>query len=290
MCQLSVSTASPIRNLQQSAISLDVSEQKDEQLKSIQEQCFQEVEELKTVLMNERSLKVALAEELDVREKRLQQTAVEIQALSSLKTGLEGSLQTSNTRANDEKVKYDREMSLKEDEMDKMREQIQRLEKDLEIKLQQIRALEQDRDRVKDAYEQMMAGVKSELGEFVSAGIVLNGCFIFPFPIIILLEVERTQSTRNVVCSNMKISIIVHGSALRFHTKDICCCSPCCSLISHSLVSLVFCEYKCRKLTITAIFFYSQPGRLFVLIEKFNIRFELFMLRFFRAFLRENTF
>lgn len=172
MCQLyvaiKVSTAWPIRNLNQSAIFLDVSEQKDEQLKSIQEQCFQEVEELKTVLMNERSLKVALAEELDVREKRLQQTAVEIQALSSLKTGLEGSLQTSNTRANDEKVKYDREMSLKKDEMDKMREQIQRLEKDLEIKLQQIRALEQDRDRVKDEYEQMMAGVKSELGEFVS--------------------------------------------------------------------------------------------------------------------------
>ena len=174
MCQLymyvaiKVSTAWSIRNLYQSAIFLDVSEQKDEQLKSIQEQCFQEVEELKTVLMNERSLKVALAEELDVREKRLQQTAVEIQALSSLKTGLEGSLQTSNTRANDEKVKYDREMTLKKDEMDKMREQIQRLEKDLEIKLQQIRALEQDRDRVKDEYEQMMAGVKSELGEFVS--------------------------------------------------------------------------------------------------------------------------
>ena len=147
---------------------LDVSEQKDEQLRSIQEQCFQEVEELKAVLMSERTLKLELAEELDVREKRLQQTTVEIQALSSLKAGLEGSLQTSNARANDEKVKYEREMSLRKEEMDKMSEQIRRLEKDLESRLQQIQALEQERDHVRDAYEQMMAGVKSELGEFSS--------------------------------------------------------------------------------------------------------------------------
>lgn len=147
---------------------LDVSDQKNEQVKNIQEQCFQEVEELKTVLMRERSLKAELAEELDVREKRLQQTTVEIQALSSLKAGLEGSLQTSSARANDEKVKYEREMSLRKEEMDKMSEQIQRLEKDLESRLQQIQALEQERDHVRDAYEQMMAGVKSELGEFSS--------------------------------------------------------------------------------------------------------------------------
>ena len=146
---------------------LDVSEQKDEQLKNIQEQCFQEVEELKTVLLSERSLKAALAEELDVREKRLQETSVEIQALTSLKAGLEGSLQTSNARAHDEKVKYDKEMSLRKDEMDKLSEEIQRLEKDLENRLQQIQALEQERDRVRDAYEQMMAGVKSQLGEFI---------------------------------------------------------------------------------------------------------------------------
>lgn len=146
---------------------LNVSEQKDEQLRNIQEQCFQEVEELKTVLMSERSMKAELAEELDVREKRLQQTTVEIQALSSLKAGLEGSLQTSNARALDEKVKYDREMSLRNGEMDKMSEQIQCLEKDMENRLQQIQALEQERDHVRDTYEQMMAGVKNELGEFI---------------------------------------------------------------------------------------------------------------------------
>lgn len=146
---------------------LNVSEQKDEQLRNIQEQCFHEVEELKTVLMSERSMKAELAEKLDVREKRLQQTTVEIQALSSLKAGLEGSLQTSNARALDEKVKYDREMSLRNGEMDKMSEQIQRLEKDMENRLQQIQALEQERDHVRDTYEQMMAGVKNELGEFI---------------------------------------------------------------------------------------------------------------------------
>lgn len=116
--------------------------------------------------MSERSLKAELAEELDVREKRLQQTTVEIQALSSLKAGLEGSLQTSNARANDERVEYEREVSLRKEEMDKMSEQILRLEKVLESRSQQIQALEQERDRVRDAYEQMMAGVKSELGEF----------------------------------------------------------------------------------------------------------------------------
>ena len=171
---------------------LDSSEQKDEQLKNIQEQCFQEVEELKTVLMSERSMKAELAEELDVREKRLQQTTVEIQALSSLKAGLEGSLQTSNARANDEKVKYEREMSLRNGEMDKMSEQIQRLEKDLENKLQQIQALEQERDHVRDAYEQMMAGVKSELGEF---------CFSFLNIPELIERLEKTRSTLHpVVC------------------------------------------------------------------------------------------
>ena len=161
--------------------SLDVSEQKDEQLKNIQEQCFQEVDELKTVLMSERSLKAELAEELDVREKRLQQTTVEIQALSSLKAGLEGSLQTSNARANDEKNKYQREMSLRKEELDKMSEKIQRLEKDLESRLQQIQALEQERDHVRDAYEQMMAGVKSELGKCTSEYLT-NVCCVFLYP------------------------------------------------------------------------------------------------------------
>jgi len=159
-----VAAKSRIQELEeQLAVELQKSEQKDEQLRNIQEQCFQEVEELKTVLMSERSMKAELAEELDVREKRLQQTTVEIQALSSLKAGLEGSLQTSNARALDEKVKYDREMSLRNGEMDKMSEQIQRLEKDMENRLQQIQALEQERDHVRDTYEQMMAGVKNEL-------------------------------------------------------------------------------------------------------------------------------
>lgn len=147
---------------------LDISEQKDEQLKNIQEQCFLEVEELKTALFNERSLKAGLVEELDVREKRLQKTTVEIQALASLKAGLEGSLQTSNARAHEEKLRYDREISLKKEEMDKLSKELQRLEKDLENKLHQIQALEQERDHVRDAYEQMLAAVKSELGEFNS--------------------------------------------------------------------------------------------------------------------------
>ncbi|XP_020618809.1 myosin-15-like [Orbicella faveolata] len=159
-----VAAKSRIQELEeQLAVELQKSEQKDEQLRNIQEQCFHEVEELKTVLMSERSMKAELAEELDVREKRLQQTTVEIQALSSLKAGLEGSLQTSNARALDEKVKYDREMSLRNGEMNKMSEQIQRLEKDMENRLQQIQALEQERDHVRDTYEQMMAGVKNEL-------------------------------------------------------------------------------------------------------------------------------
>lgn len=126
------------------------------------------MEELKAALRNERSLKAELAEELDVREKRLQQTTVEIQALTSLKAGLEGSLQTSNARANDEKVKHDREMSLRKEEMDKLSKEIQCLEKELENRLQQVQALEQERNQVRDAYEQMLAAVKSELGEFTS--------------------------------------------------------------------------------------------------------------------------
>ena len=122
-------------------------------------------------LSSERSLKAELAEELDVREKRLQQTTVEIQALTSLKAGLEGSLQTSNARAHDDKVKFDREMSLKKDEVDKLNKELLRLEKELEDRWQKIQALEQERDQVRDAYEQMLADVKSELGEFTPSSL-----------------------------------------------------------------------------------------------------------------------
>lgn len=144
-----------------------IREQKDEQLKNVQEQCFQEVEELKSALSRERSLKAELAEELDVREKRLQETTLEIQALTSLKTGLEGNLQTSNARAHDDKVKYEREMGLRKEEIENVSKEMQRLEKELENRLQQIQDLEKERDQVRDAYEQMLAAVKSELGEFV---------------------------------------------------------------------------------------------------------------------------
>ena len=141
-----------------------VSEQLFEQLKNIQEQCFQEVEELKATLFSERSLKTELAQELDLREKRLQQTTVEIQALTSLKTGLEGSLQTSNARALDDKAEYERELSLKKEEMDKLCTKLTELEKELEEKIDRVHALEQERDQVRDAYEQMLVDVRNELG------------------------------------------------------------------------------------------------------------------------------
>ena len=133
-------------------------------MKNVQEQCFQEVEELKAALFSERSLKAELTQELDLREKRLQQTTVEIQALTSLKTGLEGSLQTSNTRALDDKAEYEREFSLKKEEMDKLCTKLTELEKELEKKIDRVHALEQERDQVRDAYEQMLVDVRNELG------------------------------------------------------------------------------------------------------------------------------
>ena len=133
-------------------------------MKNVQEQCFQEVEELKAALFSERSLKAELAQELDLREKRLQQTTVEIQALTSLKTGLEGSLQTSNARTLDDKAKYERELSLKKEEMDKLCIKLTELEKEVEEKIDRVHTLEQERDQVRDAYEQMLVDVRNELG------------------------------------------------------------------------------------------------------------------------------
>ena len=98
-----------------------------------------------------------------MREKRLQETTVEIQALTSLKIGLEGSLQTSDTRALNDKVTYEREMRLKKEEIDKLCTKLQGLDKELKEKIEQIHALEQKRDQVRDAYEQMLAAVRSEL-------------------------------------------------------------------------------------------------------------------------------
>lgn len=145
------------------------SEELEQQLKNIQEQCFQEVEELKTTLSRERSLKTELAQELDLREKRLQETSIEIQALTSLKTGLEGSLQTSNARALDDKANYEREISLKNKEMDMLSANLHRLEKELEEKTGRVHALEQERDQVRDAYEEMLAAVRSELDAKISS-------------------------------------------------------------------------------------------------------------------------
>ena len=139
----------------------------DEQLKNIQEHCFREVEELKSALSREHLLKAELAKELDIREKRLQETTIEVQALANLKAGLEGSLQTSNARAHDNQLKYVAEMSLMKEEVDELTKQRQRLEEELENRLQKIQALEKERDQVRETYEKMLAALKSELGEFI---------------------------------------------------------------------------------------------------------------------------
>lgn len=138
-----------------------------EQLKNVQEQCFQEVEELKATVLRERSLKTELAQELDVREKRLQESTVEIQALTSLKAGLEGSLQTSNARAHDDRAAYEREISLKKEEGDKLCTKLQGFEEELKEKAELIHALEKERDQVRDEYEKILADLKSGLGNYL---------------------------------------------------------------------------------------------------------------------------
>lgn len=138
-----------------------------EQLKNVQEQCFQEVEELKATVLRERSLKTELAQELDVREKRLQESTVEIQALTSLKAGLEGSLQTSNARAHDDRAAYEREISLKKEEVDKLCTKLQGFEEELKEKAELIHALEKERDQVRDEYEKILADLKSGLGNYL---------------------------------------------------------------------------------------------------------------------------
>ena len=137
-----------------------------EQLKNVQQQCFQEVEELKSALFSERSLKKELAEELDLREKTLQETNVEIQALATLKTGLEGSLQTSNVRAADDRAKFERDLSLSKGEVDKLHAMLKGLEKEIAEKSERVHTLELEKEQVKDAYEQMLADVRNELGKF----------------------------------------------------------------------------------------------------------------------------
>lgn len=134
-----------------------------EQLKNVQQQCFQEVEELKSALFSERSLKKELAEELDLREKTLQETNVEIQALATLKTGLEGSLQTSNVRAADDRAKFERDLSLSKEEVDKLHAMLKGLEKEIAEKSERVHTLELEKEQVKDAYEQMLADVRNEL-------------------------------------------------------------------------------------------------------------------------------
>ena len=138
-----------------------------EQLKNIQEQCLQEVEELKATVLRERSLKTELAQELDVREKRLQESTVEIQALTSLKAGLEGSLQTSNARAHDDRAAYEREISLKKEEVDELCTKFQGFEEELKEKAELIHALEKERDQVRDEYEKLLADLKSGLGNYL---------------------------------------------------------------------------------------------------------------------------
>ena len=138
-----------------------------EQLKNVQEQCFQEVEELKATVLRERSLRTELAQELDVREKRLQESTVEIQALTSLKAGLEGSLQTSNARAHDDRAAYEREISLKKEEVDELCTKLQGFEEELKEKAELIHALEKERDQVRDEYEKILADLKSGLGNYL---------------------------------------------------------------------------------------------------------------------------
>lgn len=159
-----VAARSRIQELEdQLAVEVQKSEQKEEQLKNIQEHCFQEVEELKSALSREHSLKAEIAEELDIREKRLQETTIEIRALTSLKAGLEGSLQTSNARVHDNQLKYDKEITLVKKEVEELTKQRQRFEEELENRLQQIQTSEKERDQVREAYEKMLADLKSEL-------------------------------------------------------------------------------------------------------------------------------
>ena len=84
-----------------------------------------------------------------------------------MKAGLEGSLQTSNARAHDNQLKYDKEITLVKKEVEELTKQRQRFEEELENRLQQIQASEKERDQVREAYEKMLADLKSELGEFI---------------------------------------------------------------------------------------------------------------------------
>ena len=136
-----------------------------DQLKNVQERYFQEVEELKSTLLSERSSKKELAEELDLREKRLLETNMEIEALAVLKTGLEGSLQTSNARALDDKARYERELSVSEEKGERLKGELKMLEKALDEKNGRLHAVEIEKDQIREAYEQMLAEVRNELGK-----------------------------------------------------------------------------------------------------------------------------
>ena len=155
-------------------------------------------------MLSERSLKAELAEELDVREKRLQESTVEIQALTSLKAGLEGSLQTSNARALDDKAKYEQEMSLRREEVDKFCTKVQELEKELKEKIAGIHALEQERDQVRDAYEQMLAAVRNELGRFITKNLDyfslkknVLGCLVVFVVVVVVAVVASLHTLRS---------------------------------------------------------------------------------------------
>lgn len=136
-----------------------------DQLKNVQEQCFQEIEELKSTLLSERSLTKELTQELDLREKRLHETNMEIEALAILKTGLEGSLQTSNARALDDKARYERELSLTKEKGERLQGELKMLEKALEEKNDRLHAVEIEKDQIREAYEQMLAELRNELGK-----------------------------------------------------------------------------------------------------------------------------
>lgn len=136
-----------------------------DQLKNVQEQCFQEIEELKSTLLSQRSLTKELTQELDLREKRLHETNMEIEALAILKTGLEGSLQTSNARALDDKARYERELSLTEEKGERLQGELKMLEKALEEKNDRLHAVEIEKDQIREAYEQMLAELRNELGK-----------------------------------------------------------------------------------------------------------------------------
>ncbi|XP_074620148.1 uncharacterized protein LOC141878959 [Acropora palmata] len=134
-----------------------------DQLKNLQERYFQEVEELKSTLLSERSSKKELAQELYLREKRLLETNMEIEALAILKTGLEGSLQTSNARALDDKARYEKELSLTEEKGERLKGELKMLQKALDEKNDRLHAVEIEKDQIREAYEQMLAEVRNEL-------------------------------------------------------------------------------------------------------------------------------